>query len=250
MRNALVVGGSSGLGLASAQAILNNGDSVCIVGRQEDRLQDAKNCLGVSNVETAIFDMSVDSEVQQFCSTNQNHPDILVLNAGGPPPGPCQNLSRTELEKAIQTHLYSSIRLVDWALPKMIENKFGRIVAITSITAKSLLESMALSNIVRGAVQNWLKTLSREIAAHGITVNCALPGYTMTSRIDELFSLQSKSSGRSRDEIETKILAQIPAKRFGNPNEFGEVVGFLCSERSSFVTGQAIAIDGGWTQGV
>ncbi len=250
MKTALIIGGSSGLGLASAHSLIKNEISVRIVGRNEQSLLRAKNTLSKGCLETISLDMTIDSQIEKFCSSNANYPDVLILNAGGPPPGPAFKMDRLELEKSLQAHLYSNMRLADWALPRMIEKGFGRIVAITSITAKSPVENMAVSNTVRGAVQNWLKTLSREVAARGVTVNCALPGYTRTDRVEDLFNEQANRTGKSRQEIESKILSQIPMARLGEPREFGDLVSFLCSDGASFITGQAIAVDGGWTQGI
>ena len=249
-RVALIIGGSAGLGLASAQALVKNGFAVKIAGRDTERLKRAQDSIGKGCIGTIKLDMANDAEISQFCLQDISSPDVLILNAGGPPPGPALGLNQADLEIAMQVHLYSSIRLVNWAVPSMVRKKFGRIVGITSITAKSPVENMALSNIVRGATQNWLKTLSREVASSGVTVNMALPGYTLTSRLDELFDKQSLATSQAREQIESKIISQIPAGRFGRPEEFGQLVSFLCSDSASFITGQAIAADGGWTKGI
>lgn len=245
-KTALILGGSSGLGLASAVSIAKQGYSVQIVGRNPMKLTEAQHLIGDACVRVHELDLSEDAQVEEFCKTTPPSFDAIVLNGGGPPSGKASNIDQRELAKSFQIHLYSSMRLADWLLPSMSENKFGRIVGITSITAKSPVANMAISNTVRGAVQNWLKTLAVEVASSGVTVNSVLPGYTMTSRLDELFG----SSGAERSKVESAILNQVPMSRFGEPSEFGETVAFLCSEAASYITGQAIAVDGGWTKGL
>ena len=175
---------------------------------------------------------------------------ILINNAGGPPPGPMIDTDAAELEKAFGAHVVSSHLLAQVLIPGMQKAGYGRIINIVSTSVKQPINGLGISNTVRAAVANWAKTLANEIGYGGITVNNILPGYTSTDRLKYLFSKQALQQGVNIEDIEKNIIHSIPAKRLGEPEEFGAVVAFLCTPAAAYVNGVNIPVDGGRTGGL
>ena len=161
--------------------------------------------------------------------------DILVWNGGGPPPGGGIDVTPESLQQAVELLLLPAVRLVQLCLPHLERSDGGRILAITSIAVKEPVDHLALSNTVRPAVTGWLKSLSRDLGPSGITVNCVAPGRIATARLEQLYP-----NGATEADLEA-----IPLRRWGTPQEFGDVVCFLASERARYVSGQTIVVDGG-----
>jgi len=172
--------------------------------------------------------------------------DILVTNAGGPPAGRFEDLSREMWETTTRLTLNSVLELTKAVLPGMKERQWGRILNITSITVKQPVDNLMLSNSLRAAVTGFARTLANEVATYGITVNNILPGYTRTERMEELARAASEREGISEAEASAKWEAEIPMKRLGEPREFAALAAFLMSERASYITGTSIPVDGGW----
>jgi 3-oxoacyl-[acyl-carrier protein] reductase len=172
--------------------------------------------------------------------------DILVTNAGGPPAGPFESHSAESWESAYRLTLASVLNLCRGVLPGMRERRWGRILNVTSIAAKQPVDNLILSNSLRAAVTGFARTLANEIAPFGITVNNILPGYTRTERVEELAAATAKATGASAESIRGKWESQIPMGRLGEPREFAALAAFLASDRASYITGQSIAVDGGW----
>jgi 3-oxoacyl-[acyl-carrier protein] reductase len=172
--------------------------------------------------------------------------DILVTNAGGPPAGQFESLSREMWESATHLTLNSVLELTRAVLPGMKERGWGRILNITSITVKQPVDNLMLSNSLRAAVTGFARTLANEVATNGITVNNILPGYTRTERMEELARAAAAREGISEAEANAKWEAEIPMKRLGEPREFAALAAFLVSERASYITGTSIPVDGGW----
>jgi 3-oxoacyl-[acyl-carrier protein] reductase len=234
-RTALVTGASSGLGLASAEALAAEGANVTLVARRRELVErEAERIggLGVRGDVTAPRDLehAVEQTVAAFGGL-----DILVWNAGGPPPGTGTEVTPDTVDQAVELMIQPAVRLVALALPYLERGGAGRIVAITSLAAKEPTRHLALSNMLRPAVTGWLKTLADELGPHGITVNCVAPGRLATARLDHLYP-----EGPTESQ-----LAEIPLRRWGQPRELGDVVCFLASERAGYVTGQTIVVDGG-----
>jgi 3-oxoacyl-[acyl-carrier protein] reductase len=234
-RTALVTGASSGLGLASAEALAGDGANVAMFARRRDQLEleaDRIGALAVRGDVTSPHDLerAVTLTLEAFGGI-----DILVWNAGGPPPGTAVDVTPDSLEHAVELLLQPAVRLVALCLPHLERSPAGRIVAITSLAAKEPTRHLALSNMLRPAITGWLKTLSAELGPQGITVNCVAPGRIATARLAELYP-----GGPSED-----ALAEIPLGRWGDPRELGDVVCFLASARASYISGQTIVIDGG-----
>jgi 3-oxoacyl-[acyl-carrier protein] reductase len=234
-RTALVCGASSGLGLASAEALAEEGANVVLFARRAEDLEGQAERLGAIAV---AGDVREDDDLERAMSTAVERfggLDVLVWNGGGPPPGGAQDADDAALESAYRLLLRSAVTLVRLCLPHLEESRAGRIVAITSLAAQEPTTHLALSNTFRPAVTGWLKTLSREVGPSGVTVNCVAPGRIATARLDELYP-----GGPGKEQLE-----EIALRRWGKPRELGDVVCFLASERAQYVTGQTIVVDGG-----
>ena len=234
-RTALVCGASSGLGLASAEALAGEGANVVLFARRAEQLEEHASRLGGIAVDG---DVSDDGDLERVVSTAVTRfggLDILVWNSGGPPPGTARDADEASLDSAYRLLLRPAVTLVRLCLEHIERSPAGRIVAITSLAAQEPTAHLALSNTFRPALTGWLKTLSREVGPKGITVNCVAPGRIETARLEELYP-----GGPSEAQLE-----EIDLRRWGTPREFGDVVCFLASERAAYVTGQTLVVDGG-----
>ena len=234
-RTALVCGASSGLGLASAEALAGEGANVTMFARRRDVLEREADRIGALAVRG---DVSLPQDLERVVATTLEAfggLDILVWNSGGPPAGTGTEVTPDALEQAVELMLTPAVRLVGLCLPHLDRSDGGRILAITSIAAKEPTAHLALSNALRPAVTGWLKTLATELGPRGITVNCVAPGRIATPRLEYLYP-----GGPTEEQ-----LIDIPLRRWGEPREFGDVVCFLASERARYVSGQTIVVDGG-----
>jgi 3-oxoacyl-[acyl-carrier protein] reductase len=246
-RPALVAAATRGLGYASALALAREGARVALCARDGDEAAAAAARIAAeTGVEVTGFGADVGTaegatgfvrEAAEALGGCQ----VLVANAGGPPPGRAGDMGDEDHLAALQLTYLSTVRMVREALPHMREAGFGRVVAIGSSSVREPIPGIALSNAARGAAAGFLKTLAREVAGEGITVNMVLPGRILTARTRQLLR------GRGSDEQEAlrEYASEVPAGRLGDPQELGDVVAFLCSERASYVTGAFVPIDGG-----
>ena len=234
-RTALVTGASSGLGLATAEALAGEGANVSMFARRRDLLEREADRIGALAVRG---DVSIPKDLERAVETTVTAfggIDVLVWNSGGPKPGPGTAITPESLEQALEVLFLPAVRLVQLCLPYLERSEGGRIVSITSLAAKEPTDHLALSNALRPGLTGWMKTLARELGPQGITVNCVAPGRIATARLDELYP-----DGPSEAD-----LAEIPLRRWGDPREFGDVVCFLASDRARYVTGQTVVVDGG-----
>jgi 3-oxoacyl-[acyl-carrier protein] reductase len=234
-RTALVCGASSGLGLASAEALAAEGANVTMFARRRDVLEREADRVGALAVRGDVtlpqdLERAVAKTIEAFGSL-----DILVWNSGGPPAGTGTEVTPDTIEQAVELMLQPAVRLVHLALPQLSQSAGGRIIAITSLAAKEPTRHLALSNTLRPAVTGWLKTLADELGPSNITVNCIAPGRIATPRLAYLYP-----EGPTEEQ-----LADIPLRRWGDPREFGDIVCFVASERARYLTGQTIVVDGG-----
>jgi len=240
---AFVAASSQGLGKAVALELAEEGARVIICGRNKENLEHTKHEIEKrSNREVLALagDLSVASEREQIIQSAlqaYNTIDILVTNTGGPPAGKFEELKQEDWDQAYKSLLTSVVGLVNGFLPGMKQQRWGRIISITSMAVKQPVNNLILSNSVRASVAGLVKTLSNELAMYNITVNNVMPGYTETERLKILIeSDPSFASAKS----------EIPLGRFGTPEEFAAAVTFLASERASYITGVSLAVDGGW----
>ncbi|HJQ74411.1 MAG TPA: SDR family oxidoreductase [Gaiellaceae bacterium] len=234
-RTALVCGASSGLGLASAEALAEEGANVVLFARRAEQLEENAARLGGAAV---VGDVREDGDLERAVSTAVERfggLDVLIWNGGGPPPGTAQEADEDALESGFRLLLRPAVTLVRLCLPHLERSPAGRILALTSLAAQEPTTHLALSNTFRPALTGWLKTLSREVGPQGITVNCVAPGRIDTARLEQLYP-----DGPSEEQLE-----EIALRRWGTPREFGDVVCFLASERARYVTGQTLVVDGG-----
>ncbi len=250
-RVAIVAAASSGLGKATAMELATEGARVVINARNEEQLQ---NTAGEIQSKTGAEVMAIAGDVtneelvRQLVSETISQfgsVDVLIANAGGPPAGFFDDFSAQHYRDAVELNLISTINLCREAVPHMRERGWGRIVAITSIAAKQPVENLILSNTARAGVLGFMKSLSQQIAADGITVNTVCPGYHLTERLKSLSLSIAKNQGVSVEDVYARWAASTPMKRIGDPKEFGAVVAFLCSERASYLTGTVVQVDGG-----
>ena len=249
-RTAMVMAGSQGIGLASAQAFHAAGANVAICARSKGPLDEAAASMPGCLAMTA--DVTSEADISAFVAATKDSfggVDILVNNAGGPPPGLFVDLGDDDWAKAVELTLMSAIRATRAVLPGMKERGWGRIVNVSSFGVKQPVPNLTLSNSIRMAVLGWAKALSNQVGPDGITVNTVCPGWTRTARVEKLFAQQSAQSGKSEEEIEAALVQSIPLRRAGEAEEIANCVLFLGSEAASYITGTAIAVDGGVAQG-
>ena len=254
---ALVAAASKGLGRATAAAIAAEGASVILCARGAEALERARDeiasSVGRAKVHAIVADLSRSDDIARVASGAIAHfgrVDILVTNAGGPPAGRFDAHDWDAWQRAVDLTLRSAVELTRAVLPGMRGRRWGRILNVTSITVKQPVENLILSNSIRAAVTGFARTLANEEATHGITVNNILPGYTRTERVEQLAQTTSKAEGVTPAEVLARFEQQIPMRRLGEPEEFAALAAFLASERASYITGQSIAVDGGWIKGL
>jgi 3-oxoacyl-[acyl-carrier protein] reductase len=250
-RVALVTGASSGLGLAAATALASRGARVALSSRGGERLRRAEELLSASADDVCAIPADVRSpgELEELVSRTEEilgPVDILVANGGGPKVKPASELNENDWQEAFPLVFLFVPRLCQLVLPGMRRRGWGRIVAINSVSSKQPIPDLALSNTFRPAVLGYLKTLAQEVAAEGVTVNSVLPGYTRTARQMEIAEGVAVQHGLTVDQVLKERGSGLPIGRMAEPEEIGEVVGFLCSPAASYITGQAITADGGY----
>ena len=250
-KRALVMAASRGLGFACAQALAREGCDLVVCSRDEAKIRAAAGLIATSTgarVHAVKADVSGADEARQLVDAavaQYGGLDIVVHNAGGPPAGDFFSMSEAQWHKAFEQNLLSFVRIVQAAVPEMKKNGGGRILTIASSSIKQPIPNLILSNAFRTAIWGTAKTLSRELAPHNILVNVIAPGRIQTERIDEIDRATAERSGAALDEVRRSSAASIPAGRIGRPDEFANVIVFLASDAASYITGQAITVDGG-----
>lgn len=255
-RPAVVAAASKGLGKASALALAREGASVAICARDAGALEAARDEIAEATGATVIAipaDVSRHDQAGLFvreAAEALGGCQILVANAGGPPAGSVEDFDEEDYRAAVDLLLVSAVAMAREALPRMRAAGYGRIVVISSHAARQPIRNLVLSNAVRPAVLGWAKTLSDEVAGEGITVNAVLPGRILTDRVRWLAEQRSAGSGRTAEEELAADAASIPVGRLGDPQELGDLVAYLASERAAYLTGCFIQVDGGLYRGL
>ena len=251
-RVALVGGSSQGLGYAAALELATEGASVVLCSRSAEKLEGARQSIeeatgaAVTAVATDLSDAEAIGHLVEAAEAAFGGVDILVTNTGGPPSGPFEAHTVETWRRAYEGTFESVLHLTHAVLPGMKERGWGRIVNITSISAKQPVDNLILSNAIRAAVTGLARSLATEYAPFGITVNNVLPGYTATERLGELSETLASMRGTTTDEERGNWEAAIPMGRIGEPGELAALIAFLASERAGYITAQSVAVDGGW----
>lgn len=249
-KNALVCGGSKGLGFASAKELAALGAKVILLSRSQERLKQAVEILdrinGIKNDYLSIdLSNTLDLTSKIGMLLNEMPIHILINNTGGPSGGALLEAQGNEFLSAMQSHIIASHTLVQLLSPKMKSEKYGRIINIVSTSVRQPIGGLGVSNTTRGAMASWAKSMSNELAPFGITVNNVLPGTTKTERIDELIGSWQIAWNQDEAGVRKTLIDQIPLGRFGEPEELGSTVAFLASPAAAYITGVSLPVDGG-----
>jgi 3-oxoacyl-[acyl-carrier protein] reductase len=253
---ALVTASTRGLGRGCADQLAAEQCRVAICSRNEDSARQAAEAISArtgTQVLGFTADMGREEEIDrlvQQVQSSMGNPDILVTNAGGPPPGTFESTSIQDYQKAIDLNLMSAVHLIHRLYPAMKSKGWGRIIAITSISVKQPISNLLLSNMARSGLTGFLKTIATELAPHGITVNALLPGTHKTSRIDQLVRDRAMREKKTEEEVYQEMLETIPAKTIGDPADFGAAAAFLASVQAGYITGHNLLVDGGTYSGL
>ncbi|MFD1344385.1 SDR family oxidoreductase [Litorisediminicola beolgyonensis] len=248
-KRALVTASSKGLGRGCAEALAEAGCNLVLNARGADALEETaasiRDRFGVEVTAVAADIVSEDGRARVLEAAGAV--DILVTNAGGPPPGLWSDWSREDFIAALDANMLTPIALMQATLPGMMERGWGRVVNITSVSVKSPVAVLGLSNSARTGLTGFVAGTSRQVAPHGVVINNLLPGIHATDRATSLDKGVSEQQGVSMDEAQKQREATIPARRYGTPEEFGQTCAFMCSQYAGFMVGQNVLLDGGAT---
>lgn len=253
---ALVTASTRGLGRACADALAAAGCRLAVCSRSERASKKAAHDISEYHSTQVVgfaSDMSLKTDIDRLIkqvAEALGMPDILVTNAGGPPPGTFESTALPDYEKALELNLMSAVHLIHQVYPGMKSKGWGRIIAITSISVKQPIANLLLSNMARSGLTGFLKTIATELAPHGITVNALLPGTHKTSRIDQLVKDRTAREKKTANEVYQELIASIPCKTIGDPADFGAAAAFLASRQARYITGHNLLIDGGKYSGM
>lgn len=245
-RTAVVLGATGGIGAAIARGLAGEGANVVVVGRSADRAAEVAASLPAAvPVAADLTDPQAPDQVVAAATEAFGGVDVLVLNGGGPPPGPAKGFGAEALDGAVDLLVRPHLALLGKVLPGMVERGWGRIVAVGSSGVQQPLPNLTASNVGRAALAGYLKTLAAEVAGQGVTVNMVLPGRIDTDRVTQLDEAAAKRTGTTVEQARASSEATIPTGRYGRPEEFAAVAVFLASDVAGYVTGEQVRCDGG-----
>lgn len=250
-KSAIVCASSRGLGKACAKALVSEGVNVWITARTEASLAEAKTeleTIGGGTVHAVVADVTTEEGRNDLLNACPN-PDILINNAGGPAPGNFRDWDQKAWFDAINANMFSAIDMIRRTLDGMCERKFGRIVNITSVAVKLPQAELGLSNGARAGLTGFIAGIARDPAQHNVTINNMLPGFIDTDRMRAVVKAKADGMNTDLSEFSESFFQKIPAKRPGDPDEFGATCAFLCSQQAAYITAQNILIDGGMYPG-
>lgn len=251
-KKALVCGSSQGIGFAVAEQLALMGAHCTLFARNEKSLEEAVARLDISlrqQHQVLVADFSNPGNVKQVVNewSKENSVHILVNNSGGPPSGPITEAKDTDFLAAFNQHLVCNHIITLAVMKGMKDAGFGRIINIISTSVKVPLKNLGVSNTIRGAVASWAKTMANELGQFNITVNNVLPGATRTNRLKNIIEKSAEKTQQSESDLEKQMMEEIPARRFGEPEEIASMVAFLASPAAAYVNGTSIPVDGGRT---
>lgn len=254
-KHALVCGASEGIGRAAAHELALLGADVTVMSRRADALRMVVDALPNTGTQRHGFltaDMAdtvgLRTAVDALVAGRPLH--VLINNTAGPAGGPAQTAGENAFLDTFRKHLLANHALVQTVLPGMRAAGWGRVVNVISTSVYEPIANLGVSNTIRGAVASWAKTLSRELAAEGITVNNVLPGYTETGRLTQILHDRAKASGQDEDAVAAGMRQTVPAGRFAQPHEIAAAIAFLCSPAAGYINGVSLAVDGGRMQSI
>ena len=254
-KTALILGASQGLGEGIARELAAEGCNLLLAARNVDALENIGAQLrdqhGVT-VDIQAVDMTDPNSVEALCQTisDRGDIDILLNNAGGPPPSLSTGVADSVWQASVQALLFSVIKVTETCLVAMKTKGWGRILTIASSGVVQPIPNLAVSNTVRSAIVGFSKTLSEEVAQFGITVNVIIPGKIDTSRVGQLDQARANRENKNLEDVRTALAAAIPARRYGRVEEFAAAAVFLMSDRASYTTGHMMRVDGGSIKGI
>ena len=252
-KNAIVCASSQGLGKAAAIDLALEGVNLAICSRDQDKIDKTKaEILQRTDNQIKVIALKADLNSSEQIETLYDQAlnslgsiDILVNNNGGPPPSTFDELTDDDWQNAFNSTMMSCLRLSKLVMPQMKDRGWGRIINISSVSVKTPVKGLFLSNSLRMGVLGWSKALADELAPFGITVNTVCPGYTRTERVEAILETQSNASGLKKEDIEKSIANNIPMKRVGEAEDLAGLITFLASEKANYMTGLAVQVDGG-----
>jgi len=261
-RTALITGGSRGFGRAVALRLAAEGAAVALLARGPEALRETAaevaregarvHGAGAGRVLPLAADVTDDAQLREALARTTAElgpPDLLLVNAGGPPAGNFADLDLSAWEAAYRLTVESAVRLCRLVVPGMVERRRGRVVCITSVSVYQPVENLMLSSVLRPAVQALVRTLSLEVAASGVTVNAVAPGFHLTSAVERLITRKQEQTGATREQVIEGWTREIPLGRLGEADELAALVVFLMSGAAGYITGQCVVADGGWVRG-
>ena len=252
-KRALVCGSTQGIGKAIAIELAKLGASITLLARNEEKLLAVAEELDTEQGqqhEYVVADFSEPYELNikvKAYLKKQPMVHILVNNTGGPPGGPITEAISDEFMSAFNQHLIANHLLAKAVIPSMKEAQYGRVINVISTSVKQPLQGLGVSNTIRGAVASWAKTMANELGQYGITVNNVLPGATRTNRLESIIENKAQKSGTDTDAVEDAMMAEIPARRFAEPEEVAAAAAFLATPAAAYINGVNIPVDGGRT---
>ncbi len=248
----IVCGSTQGIGWATAEMMANSGARIMLIARNKEKLEGLVHQLPNQHLRHEYLDADFSephllSEKLEKLPHDGDWSNILVNNTGGPKGGPANQADLEEFRIAFNAHLICNQIMLKFAMPKMVRDKFGRVINIISTSVKQPIPGLGVSNTIRGAVANWSKTIAGELGPEGITVNNVLPGATETARLESLVMSKAKKEGKSVEEVEETMKSGIPARRFGSAQEIANAILFLASREAGYINGVNLPVDGGRT---
>ncbi|ASU79106.1 hypothetical protein CDG81_13330 [Actinopolyspora erythraea] len=248
-KQALVLCGTRGIGLGVARSLAGYGCVVTISGNDRARAKEVAQSLPGSDNRSFACDFRNSASVGDKVADTGPY-DIVLLNSPGFDPGTIDELSSLQIQQAMELMLFSIQRTVEATLPAMKKNRWGRFIGITSSSLSTPVNGLAGSTIARSAVQSYLKLLANSVSQFGVTVNHVIPGKVDTDRLRSIDVAAAEESGKSVESIKNRTLEEIPLRRYGTPEDIGELVSFLASEKADYITGAGIRCDGGYMKSI